>query len=356
MKYYVYVTHTTTNDNGEQTTTERVHTMTADNAAAVHAAFASAHDSGATVAVYADTADANALYAAFTVAHKAAKKATERGGNDTQWRIRLALDGLAAGLHNAGGNVDAPRYVADHLPALHHDARAFVSEAVTGILFGYNHKGRVLCGIANGGDVREQYRAAYACVNRYIAGQRAATDKEVSTEYIIDGGGDIVAISTAIHAIIKGGDKWTPTDGGNMDAATAARLGDVLHKALQTVRPVQRDIAVMLAKGYSQRQIADHTGRAVATVNTNIAIMRDKVAEYIRDNAPEFVDMIDGATVAAAAEQAAAHNSGADKRRTADGAARHSEQMKATQAERARRYRERKAAERKAAEQANSNK
>ena len=138
-----------------------------------------------------------------------------------------------------------------------------------------------------------------------------------------------------------------------MDAETAARLGAALSAAMRTITPTQRHIAELLGRGYSQRQIAEKTGRKAATVNQNIANIRAKIAAYIRDNAPEFADMIDGAAVDTAATAAADHNRTADGRRTANGAARHSAQMKATQAERARRYRERKAAERMAAQNGN---
>lgn len=340
MLYHVYTTHTHTDaDGNEQQTTKHI-TLDAHSAAAVHALFAAERASGAQVKVYADTATPDGLMlAAFSVAHKSAKKSTERGGNDTQWRIRNALDGIAHGLHLTAGLVAPGEYIADKLPDAHADAQEFVQCAAVGIMYGHSHNGRAIDGMEQGADVPEQYHAGYAAVNRYISAQRAATERELSTEYIVDGGGDIVAINAAIACIIRGGEKWIPSEGGGMDAETAARLGAAITAACKGLSKVQQDTARMIAAGYSMRQAAAKLRRNVRTIEAHAANIRAKIAAYIRDNAPEFAHLIDSAAVNAAAARQG-------ERRTAEGAARE----KSNAAERMRRYRERKAAERKAAQ------
>ncbi len=316
-------TITTTDANGNQTITEygikATDARTAHGIAAVEYA-----TNGAIIRVYPSTATAAGIMrGAVMVGRRTAINAIKRQGTPTQHRIEREFAAINARLVGA----ETPERVAAVVADYSADTQDFYGIALVGLV-----EGR-----AAGLDISSQYHGAFLRLNAYIQTQRAATDKEVSTEYIIDGGGDVVAYNGAIAQILRGGEKWTPTDGGTMDAATAARLGAVIADAMRTVSPTQRRIAELLARGYSQRQIANITGRETATVNRNIAIMRGKIAEYIHDNAPEFVQLIRTAETAAAAQGAA--NGG----RTAEGAARH---KAAHNAEYYRAYRARKAAER----------
>lgn len=332
---YIY-TITTTDANGNQTTTE--YTINATDARTAHNAAEINKPNGATVRVYPSTATAAGIMrGAVMVGRRTAINAIKRQGTPTQHRIEREFAAINARLVGAETPERINAVIADYSA----DTQDFYSIALMAL-----HAGRTA-----GTPIGEQYHGAFLTLNKYIHAQRAATEYELSTEFITDGGGDLVAINTAISAIIRGGEKWTPADGGEMDAATAARLGAAIADAMRTVSPTQRRIAELLARGYSQRQIAEKTGRKAASVNQNIAIMRGKIAEYIREHSPEFVQIIHTAETAAAAQDVTTHNASADKRRTEGGAARHAEQMKATQAERARRYRERKAAERAAARQ-----
>lgn len=329
MQYTIIITTA----DGKQTT----YTTTAADARIAHEHGAIiANDVTASIRVYPTTQDehgalidAGVARGALMIARRTAANAVRRtGGNETQCRIDRELTAANARCHGA----ETARRIIDVIAGYSADTQEFFAIAAAGLTDA----------IAGGADIAEQYHVAFLALNRHVHAQRAATAYELSTEFIIDGGGDIVAINTAISAIIRGGDKWTAVDGGNMDAATAARLGAAITAAMRTVSPTQRHIAELLGRGYSQRQIAEKTGRGIATVNRNIAIMRGKISEYIRANAAEFADMLDSVTVAAAAGRAATDS------RTAAAAERKAAADRATQAERARRYRARKAAERKA--------
>jgi len=301
-----------------------------------------AQDASATIRVYPATQDehgatiaAGIARGALMVARRTAANAVRRtGGNETQCRIDKELTAANARCHGA----ETAARIIEVISSYSADTQDF---------FGYAAQG-ITDGIAAGLDIAEQYHGAFIALNKFVHSQHSATEHELSTEFIIDGGGDIVAINTAISTIIRGGDKWTPTDGGGMDAETAARLGAAIAAAMRTVTPTQRKIAELTGRGYSQRQIAEKTGRAVVTVEKNLVNVRAKIAAYIRENAPEFAHMIDNAETAAAVERWA--NGG----RTVEGAKRKAAADKATQAERAKRYRMRKTLECKWREWANS--
>lgn len=324
MKYIITITTTDANGNVTTTTT----TTTATGARQAHEYAATIATGGAKIRVYPDTATAAGIArGAVMIARRTALNAIMRQGTPTQHTIERETAAINARIRGAETAERILTVVNDYS----HDTREFFAIAAAALS----------AAAANGKPIDEQYHAGYIELNAYIHSQRAATEYEISTEFLQDGGGDLVAINTAIAFIIHGGDKWTPTGGGEMDAATAARLGQAIADAMRTVTPTQRRIAELLARGYSQRQIADKTGRELATVNRNIAILRGKIAGYISGAAAEFEPLIKQAATAAAATAAAAKNaSGAYTSRTAA--------QKATQAERARRYRERKAAERNA--------
>lgn len=323
MNYIIIIT--TTDANGNTTTTTA--TTTATDAKQAHDNAAAMTDNAAKIRVYPDTATAAGLArGAVMIARRTALNAIMRQGTPTQHTIERETAAINARIRGA----ETPERILDVVRDYSHDTQEFFAIAAAALS----------AAAANGKPIDEQYHAAYLELNKYIHSQRAATEYEISTEFLRDGGGDLVAINTAISSIIRGGDKWTPTDGGEMDAATAARLGQAIADAMRTVTPTQRRIAELLVRGYSQRRIAEMTGRELSTVNRNIAILRGKVAEYISGAAIEFEPLIKRAATAAAAT-AAANTITADRHAN-------TAERKAQNAERARRYRERKAAERNA--------
>lgn len=191
--------------------------------------------------------------------------------------------------------------------------------------------------------IDKAYHAAYIALNAHIRALRAAATREVSTEYIRDGGGDIVEFGAAVAAIISGGDKWTPAASARLTRQEAAYYGRALRAALATCTKAQIQIVRLLAAGYSQAQIAAKTGRDTRTVKANIAKIRAKIADYINTHAQRLAAVVD---VDAAADAAARATDTA--RRTAAGKAKHD----ADAAARMRAYRARKAAARAAAKAA----
>lgn len=302
--------------------------------------------------------------AALQVARKTLARACEHGGTDTQ---RVALQDLdrvnaAAVRYDVAGydwDASTPAVLAV-LADVGHDAQDMYAAAMQGIVSGYTfdkgtHKGETLHGTATpDSNPREHVRAAYLTANRAMHAQRAAAAREVWTEYIREEGGDLIAVGVAIARIIKGGECWTETDVPAASRVDVDAIREHLPRALALCRPVQREIAGLLARGYSVDAIARTTGRDRRTVCRNIAIMRGTCAEYIREHAPTLLPMFNADKYTAAADErtaAAAHDKGADNRRTEAGKAAHKAAQKATQAARARAYRERK----KAAAQAAAN-
>lgn len=323
MRYIITITTTDANGNVTTTTT----TTTATDARQAHEYAATIAADGAKIRVYPDTATAAGIArGAVMIARRTALNAIMRQGTPTQHTIERETAAINARIRGAETAERILTVVNDYS----HDTREFFAIAAAALS----------AAAANGKPIDEQYRVGYVELNAYIHSQRAATEYEISTEFLQDGGGDLVAINTAIASIIRGGDKWTPADGGEMDAATAARLGQAIADAMRIVTPTQRRIAELLARGYSQRQIADKTGRAITTIEKNIAILRGKIAGYISGAAAEFEPLIKQAATAAAAKK---WSNGA---RTIEGAAREKANCKARHsAEYYRAYRARKAAE-----------
>lgn len=246
------------------------------------------------------------------IATATAKNAVMREGTDTQYRIDAELRILSAmtsftlAARPSMRDNDISTYIMGHVAKLSHDTQDFLSTAIMGV-----------CDVVQrGGDVFHATDNGYKVLNKSVHAQRAATEFEKHNEFIIANGGDIVTIGRAVHRIIYGGDKWYDMDGGDMDDDTAIALGAAISAALDMCTATQRDIARLLAIGYSQRQIAEKTGRTERTVKSNIAIMRGTVSDYIKTYAPQFARLIDVAAVQAAKQAA-------KNRRTAAGAAKH---------------------------------
>lgn len=303
------------------------------------------------------------IRAALQVARKTLARACEHGGTDTQ---RVALQDLdrvnaAAVRYDVAGydwDAAAPAILAT-LATVGHDAQDMYSEAMTGIEGGYVLERGIHAGYRLQGTTdtkhkptnaapaltmplhRAAIRAAYLTANRAMHKQRAAAVREVWTEYIRQDGGDLIAVGVAIARIIKGGECWTETDVPAASRVDVEALHEHLPRALALCRPVQREIAGLLARGYSVDAIARKLERDRRTVQRNVAIMRGTCAEYIRENAPSLLPMFNADKYAAQAVEAEAveqHKKGANSRRKTP-----------LTAEYYREYRARKKAEREAA-------
>lgn len=330
MKYKAIIT--TTNEHDTRTITANINAPSAMDAHTIAAAMP-VPSGDRVINVYPDTNDVDGVvYGALFVARRTAANAIIRGGNDTQRRIDAEFRAINA--RCVGGDASrVMRVIRDYS----HDTQDMFDAACLGVCDAH---------IRNAGNIIEQYHAAFLEMNCYVKSTKTAANNELSIEYIVSGGGEIVSISTAISTIIYGGDSWTPAACGEMDVEAAARLGNVLHNAMDNCAGRQREIAEMLAIGYGNADIARKLGINPTTVLRHIAMMRRTVYQYINDTAPEFLTLIHTYDVDSAAAAANANN-----RRTDEGKAREKANCKARHsAEYYREYRARKAAARKAAE------
>lgn len=332
-------------------------------AAAIAAGIASAPDA---VRVYPATLDENGkpyapgmIRAAVKVARRVMLNAVMNGGTDTQ---RAALQGLdavnatATACDATGATWEASAAaILAKMATVSHDAQDAYAAAMAGIMDGYTiahgkRAGEVYRG-ANvpGSNPAEHIRAAFLSANVFMHAQRAATVRELSTEYVREQGGDVVAIGAALARIIKGDERWTASDVPTAARVNVEALRAHLPRALALCSPVQRDIAVRLAKGYTVDAIAIETDRNRRTVQRNIAIMRGKCAEYLRENAPEVLPMLTAAGFDAFAE---AKEAAANMPRTEEGREREAARKKAGNAAAAERMRKLRAARKAAAEKA----
>lgn len=251
---------------------------------------------GITIRVYPTTTDVNGniitynvVRGALQVATISAKKTVGRtGGTDTQRRIANELVSVNIRAGADGAEQYGAEYVLDMISNTSHDSQDIYSCAEQGIL----------TAIHDGADIVEQYRNAYLCINKHIMKQRGATARECSLEYTRESGGDIVPINSYIARIINGGERYTPFDDGIIDTETAERLGTVLSSASALLTPRQKDIVKYIGCGYSQRRTAERLNiKSVKTVAEHLTSIRKKYLDYITENAPEFLPLINSAQV-----------------------------------------------------------
>lgn len=277
------------------------------NATTAHKDAKSYVKDGASVRVYPTTQDGNGKINAFEVmrgALQVAKISAEKtlirtGGTETQQRIANELTSANA----RAGKTEAERlgatYILDTIARLSPDAQDIYACAYDGIL----------SAISKGANIAEQYHNAYIAINKHTIALRKATERELSTEYITASGKQIVALSSYIARIVKNNERYTPIDNNTMDAVTADKLGAVLSAAAVALTPRQKEIVILTARGYSQRQICSKLNiKSVSTVNEHITHIRKKILDYIAENAPEFLTLIKSAQVNATNERNANKN------------------------------------------------
>lgn len=263
--------------------------------------------------------------AAFFVAKHTAHNGVKRSGSESQWKLDNEF--CSASVRIANGKAERIETV---VSSLSQDAQEYYSHAKEGVCLA----------VARGLDTQETYHAAFLHLNAYVHSLRGAAVNEHSLEWIHDGNGELVTYYGAVARILKGGERWTPCEGGELTTAQAAEIGAAIRGACAAVlNPTQRDIVKRLAKGYSQRQIAEQTGRNLRTIEGNCAAIRAAMYSYLLDTFPRVAEMVNGDKVRECAEK---HSDAG--RRTQEGAERHKAAQKATQAARAKAYRERKKA------------
>ena len=231
--------------------------------------------------------DAAAANKAAAKMHKQTNAARNIATQETIFRELKIITAATAAAMASDGGTDIDAFVLEKAAAMAQDTQDFLSVCV-------------LAAFENASAEADAAAAAiYKAANAYIRGNVSRRERETSTEYILDGGGDLVSFGTAAAAILRGGEKWTPTDGGKMDAATAARLGKALSGAFALVSPTERDIIRAVVNGFSVRQAAAKMKRNPRTITRNLDNIRKTFAEYIAENAAEFLPIISAARTAA---------------------------------------------------------
>ena len=288
MMYTIIITH------ADETTATI--TTNAQNAKQAHEYAETIATKADTIRVYPTTQDSDGnvivyglLRGALMVAKKSAEKTLSRdGGTKTQQTIASELISANARAGLTGAEELGAPYLLDIISQLSQDSNDIFSCAYNGMFDA----------LQRGEDITEQYHNGYIEINRYIMAQRSASEKEVSTEYILESGGHLVAINTYIARIVKGGERYTPCNSETMDETTAEKLGAILSNASALLTPRQKTIVELVARGYSQRRIAEllHVKNAM-TINQHIANIRKIYADYINANASEFNAIIKSAEV-----------------------------------------------------------
>ena len=235
---------------------------------------------GSIVRIYADTADADGygiMRGALSVARRCADRTN--AGTDTQKRILDDLNTANGKASNSGSAV----YLFSLLGKMGADAQDYHAKAYEAIIQS----------MARGESIDEQYHNAFIAVNTHIMKSRSASKAECSTEYIQDCNGDIISLGTFTARLLNADDRYTPTENNDLTAEEAEHLGRVLSECYSRMTATQKQIVRYLAKGYSQKRIAEKMGRARETVKDHIDIIRKKTFDHITETAPEFLALVD---------------------------------------------------------------
>ena len=214
--------------------------------------------------------------------------------------INRDLDRATATLNNAikSGN-DSAADLFSILSGLSQDAADLVSNAYTGIIEQTANGGNALVYVdkESGAELvgaAAAYKRGYSAANTYLMKERRNHEREVSTEYIAESGGDIIALSKYVGRMLTNKDSYIPTTTEHIDAEQNARLSDMLSDVAVIVTPRQKRIMRLLSLGYSNTQIADKIGVKKQTVSFHLETIRRKAYTVIKASYPDleqFVDM-----------------------------------------------------------------
>lgn len=129
--------------------------------------------------------------------------------------------------------------------------------------------------IMQGEPIDEQYHQAYLALNRYLRSTRninlSAT--AMRTVYIEDIDGEIISVNKHINIILKNGERYTPQAD---EDENESELIHIIDEITSTLTPTQINVLSYLARGYSERQIADAMKRSKTTIHEHITFIRKK--------------------------------------------------------------------------------
>lgn len=279
----------TGNDGAEKRGTGRINALDsvdaharANRARGVVAARAAGNS--VTMRLYPDTdSAAGIMRGAIIIASRTAENGIMRtGGNAAQQAVAQDLRCIKA---RVSGCADAVR-IMDIMSSYGADAQEYIAIAYDAII-----QARSLdMGIMS------QYHAGYLWLNKYIK-ERRQNNKDISSEWLRDNGGDLVAMTDIVACIIRGGDRWNPTSGAGMDEAEAAALGNVIYESISTLTPIQKKVVRLMMREYSGRAIAQKLNVAEATARAHVHAVRLAIAKYIDAYAPQYAAIVSSASV-----------------------------------------------------------
>lgn len=284
-------------NDGEHVGTKRVKALNVQDAHEKAAKFIENHDR---VAVYPDFMNGGKFdeYTAYIAAFQMVKavftsivkngKPVERIHTETQRTIARECRVMCARLGMEEVQKEGMAYILGKFDDFSQDTKDMIQTAVDSLFEGS----------LEGLEYDELYRYAYKALNAYIYGERKREERNISMQEIETAGGEIVAVNKYVARILKGGERYTPTDCGDLDSETADKLGQTLAEASKHLTERQKEILRLTYFGYSVRQIADKLDiKSLDTLHRHRTTYRKVYADYIRENAPEFTEFINLAAV-----------------------------------------------------------
>lgn len=136
--------------------------------------------------------------------------------------------------------------------------------------------------IANGENIADQYHCAYLALNKHLRDNRQINLSVTAqrTVYIEDVDGEIISVNGTINRILSPNERYAPIpdDPDNTDSHNA-----MIKEITTTLTPTQIKVLKYLAKGYSERQIAEITKRSKTAIHKHITLIRKKAVNLYPD-------------------------------------------------------------------------
>lgn len=242
--------YTTTNADGKRAITRQIIDANDMKTAHVIADTNKPHES--TVRVYNATTDEQGgiltpgvVAGALTVVKRTTANAIKREGNPLQYKLYSQV------------RIAHP----EQFP----DVGDMIGEAIVALLDSI-HKGDT---------IEEQYHNAYKKLNNYLYSMRAIRiDERPAHIYFEDIDGEIVNVNQGINKIISRNERYIPEPDNDND--TRIKQRKIIKAVLATLTPTQITVLALIAKGYTQRQVAEKLNRSVSTINGHLKLIRKK--------------------------------------------------------------------------------
>lgn len=284
-------------NDGTHVHTKHVQALNVQNAHEKAAKFVEKHEK---VAVYPDFLNGGKFdeYTAYIAAFQMVKsvftsivkngKPVERIHTETQRIISRECRVMCVRLGIEEVQKEGMAYIFRKFDELSQDTKDMIQTAVDSLFEGS----------IEGLEYDELYRNTYKALNAYVYGERKHADTcEYMAQIEIDGGA-VVPVNKYVARILKGGERYTPIDSGELDSETADKLGQTLADASKHLTERQKEILRLTYFGYSEKQICDKLDiKSSETLYSHKTKYRKIYSDYIRENSPEFTELVNLAAV-----------------------------------------------------------